>query len=279
MVRNIERIIQFIDEYLEESGRPYLNPPEANSLLDHAGILADREDHSGFRLRQLLRKGLIPHAFQPSGKHGRWYIPHSKAERPPEVQEIEPARVHLKTPTLSSKIVDLSDKDVSKIKFLEQNGFKLVGTIKELFNQGLPPIVELNPCGIYAISLPNGYQVDFLSLADVDNKNNVRRPWSLKRLKSKWVENAEIIYYGLAGQKNFRSLEMRLGDLIGHGSGKSKSWPHDGGEIMWQLDGFESFSVWIFPTEPPPVPREREIELLVSFENRTGKLPFANRQR
>lgn len=276
MVRNVERIIQFIDDYLEENGRLYLNPPEANSLLDHAEILTDIEDHSGFRLRQLLRKGLIPHAFQPTGKHGRWYIPHSKAERP-KVQKLEPVRVHSKTPTVDINIIDLSDNDVSKVESLKQNGFRLIGTMEELFNQGLPPIVELNSCGIYAISLPNGYEVDFLSLHDVRSKNNVRRPWSLEKLKLKWVENVEIIYYGLAGKHDFRSLKIRLGELISHGLGKTKSWLHKGGEIMWQLDDFESFSVWIFPTDPPPVPREREIELLASFKNRTGKLPFANR--
>jgi hypothetical protein len=89
----------------------------------------------------------------------------------------------------------------------------------------------------------------------------------------------DIVYYGLAGFKSPRSLKKRLSDLINHGLGKTRdNGPHKGGEIMWQLQGYEGFSVWIKPTGYPPEPRKCEHGLLVKFRENTGKLPFANRQ-
>lgn len=70
-------IIKFIDDYLTKSGRTSIDPVEANSLLAKAGILRDSKDRPGKPLRDLLRKGQLPHAFQASGKGSSWTIPHS----------------------------------------------------------------------------------------------------------------------------------------------------------------------------------------------------------
>lgn len=70
-------IIKFIDDYLTKSGRADIDPVEANALLAKAGILKDSKDRPGKPLRDLLRKGQIPHAFQVSGKGSSWKIPHS----------------------------------------------------------------------------------------------------------------------------------------------------------------------------------------------------------
>jgi predicted ATPase len=70
-------ITKFIDDYLTKSERADIDPVEANALLAKAGILKDSKHRPGKPLRDLLRKGQIPHAFQASGKGSSWTIPHS----------------------------------------------------------------------------------------------------------------------------------------------------------------------------------------------------------
>lgn len=70
-------ITKFIDDYLIKSNRADIDPVEANALLAKAGILKDSKDRPGKPLRDLLRKGQIPHAFQAGGKGSKWTIPHS----------------------------------------------------------------------------------------------------------------------------------------------------------------------------------------------------------
>lgn len=75
---DVKKIIAFIDRYLEESGDEEIRPPEANKLLEKAGLLKDNTTRSGKPLRDILRRKLIRHAYQrPPGKYGRWHIPHS----------------------------------------------------------------------------------------------------------------------------------------------------------------------------------------------------------
>ncbi len=96
---------------------------------------------------------------------------------------------------------------------------------------------------------------------------------------AKWVKEVDIVYYGLAGKNSERSLRSRLNDLLNHGNGKvTDRGPHKGGEILWQLLDYEDFSLWILPTDGPPMPRDMEHEILTEFHRLTGKLPFANRQ-
>ena len=84
---DVPRIIEFLDDHLQRTGKPHLTPPEANQLLEEAGLLDDRPSRSGLPLRRLLRDGLIPHAYQPSGKYGRWFIPHSSSQNQIDHQE------------------------------------------------------------------------------------------------------------------------------------------------------------------------------------------------
>jgi len=167
------------------------------------------------------------------------------------------------------------DDDVTKIDFLRAKGFVFIGSIGQLFESGLPKLGELESCGIYAIAAAEGYRAGFVSPDVASEKGNVIRPWSLEELREKWVESVDIVYYGLS----FRPLKKRLRNLIRHGSGYTTDrGPHKGGEILWQLVGYEGFEVWIYPIDPPPAPRDSERELLKSFYCQSGKLPFANRQ-
>jgi hypothetical protein len=73
----LSAITKFIDDYLTKSGRADIDPVEANALLLKAGILKDSKDRPGKPLRDLLRKGELPHAFQVGSKGSSWTIPHS----------------------------------------------------------------------------------------------------------------------------------------------------------------------------------------------------------
>lgn len=75
---DIAAIIKFLDNYLQKNNKESLTPPEANELLEKAGLLKDSNTRKGLPLRKLLRKDELPHAF----KVGRfWSIPHSKKKR------------------------------------------------------------------------------------------------------------------------------------------------------------------------------------------------------
>ncbi len=74
-------IIKHLDDYLTRTGRSSIDPVEANALLAKAGILRDSIDRPGKPLRDLLRKGQLPHAFQSGGKGSSWTIPHSSSRR------------------------------------------------------------------------------------------------------------------------------------------------------------------------------------------------------
>lgn len=67
-------IIKTIDEYLEKSGDSYITAVDAAAILDRKGILKDSESRPGKPLRDILRTGLIPHAYQVGVF---WRIPHS----------------------------------------------------------------------------------------------------------------------------------------------------------------------------------------------------------
>ena len=66
-------ITKFLDDYLTR--RTSIAPVEANELLEKAGLLLDSKDRAGKPLRDLLRKGKLPHAFQLGDKGSAWTIP------------------------------------------------------------------------------------------------------------------------------------------------------------------------------------------------------------
>ena len=74
-------ISNFLDEYLRKTGRESIGAVEANALLDKAGILKDNPQRPGLPLRNKLRKGELPYAYQVAGKGSEWIIPLSTAKR------------------------------------------------------------------------------------------------------------------------------------------------------------------------------------------------------
>ncbi len=74
-------ISNFLDEYLRKTGRESIGAVEANALLDKAGILKDNPQRPGLPLRNKLRKGELPYAYQVAGKGSEWVIPLSTVKR------------------------------------------------------------------------------------------------------------------------------------------------------------------------------------------------------
>ena len=83
----MNEIINFLDEYLRKTGKESIGAVEANALLDKAGLLKDNPQRPGLPLRNKLRKGELPYAYQVAGKGSEWVIPLSTAERPAEVKK------------------------------------------------------------------------------------------------------------------------------------------------------------------------------------------------
>jgi hypothetical protein len=79
MKPDIAQITAAIDTLIEQSGNQTTTPVEANDMLAQKGLLKQSKTRPGIDLRNLLRAGLLPHAYQPGGKGSEWVIPHSKA--------------------------------------------------------------------------------------------------------------------------------------------------------------------------------------------------------
>ncbi len=62
---NINSIITKIDDFLERSGKKSIDPVEANAMLAKVGLFKDSNTRPGKPLRDLLRKGLLPHVEKP----------------------------------------------------------------------------------------------------------------------------------------------------------------------------------------------------------------------
>lgn len=76
----MKAIIEYLDNYLIQNGQVSIDPVQANTILEKAELLRDSKDRPGKPLRDLLRKGQIPHAFQSGGKGSDWIIPHSSKQ-------------------------------------------------------------------------------------------------------------------------------------------------------------------------------------------------------
>ena len=76
----IDLINKCLDKHLETTGQRYITAIEANEILEKSGMLPDSKNRPGKPLRDLLRKGVFPHAYQSGGKGSGWRIPRSNFE-------------------------------------------------------------------------------------------------------------------------------------------------------------------------------------------------------
>ena len=168
------------------------------------------------------------------------------------------------------------DIDVLTKDGLMAQGFTGFQTIRNLQRNGLPRSEELNRHGIYAVVSSPSYSPEFIGPDGARRNRNVITPWSFEKLSQKWVPGVQVLYFGMAGTRERRgTLRRRIGDLTRHCMGKTtKQGPHKGGELLWQLSGYEDFELGYLPTEEPESEERRLINI---FLEKTGKLPFANR--
>ena len=143
--------------------------------------------------------------------------------------------------------------DPTTCRGLRGIGFRLLGTVEQLQQlqkgrKGLGNEALQSP-GAYAIQCPANYKPSFLPLDKKHMPRNVISPKDHEWLRAKWVEGAEILYFGKAeGQK-------------------------------WQLDRYATFQIFYYPCQSEAQAKEMEARLISEFFRRcNGKLPFGNIQ-
>jgi len=170
------------------------------------------------------------------------------------------------------------------INVTHREGLHTLGFIKldrwgEILEGGLPENPILAHSGVYAVLRSGEAKHSFYSKATARRQRNVINPLSLQELDSLWVPEVQVLYFGAAGVKSYRTLGQRLTQMRRHCKGGiTDRGPHKGGEILWQVRGYESFEILALPTEGAPIPRGWECSLIVRFMQITGRLPFANRK-
>lgn len=160
MSKNIQQIIDYIDNWLIKNNKVYLTPPEANDLLEKAGLLNDRKERAGSVLRKLLRNGMLPHAYQIGG---RWFIPRSK-----DISRIEKKEVEM--PKTYDNKSNKSEFDYNS--FMDYNNFKRVNSLSK---ESIP-----TSTGLYAIC--------------IDDENYLPNPFSNEIKK----RNHKLLYIGIS---------------------------------------------------------------------------------
>ncbi len=138
---NINAIISFLDDFLTKTGRISIDPVEANALLAKAGLLRDSKDRPGKPLRDILRKGVILHAFQSGGKGSSWIIPLStSAVKSERVYSIN-LHSNRKTNSNGSETTSEVSKDLAQLKLrLESARSRYMhGKIKYVLVAEAPP--------------------------------------------------------------------------------------------------------------------------------------------
>lgn len=192
MSKDVKAIINYLDTYLTKTGRPSIDPVEANAVLAKAGLLSDSKDRPGKPLRNLLRDGQLPHAFQSGGKGSLWTIPHSSKRTSKSVPTVSVA-TKIEKPTRVIKAAKVSPADTSQLDkiLMNEKNFKSAGSIDNL----VP-----NNSGLYCIRI-----------SDI---NKLPKPFNTFLA----VRQHNIIYIGIATEslkKRFLNQELRAN---GHGT-------------------------------------------------------------
>ena len=260
---DVGQINAFLQKRLRSEGRSEVRAVEAANWLDVAGLLKDSKTRRGKPLRDLLRARLISGAYQESGRW--WWI---RQTQRPVARLREPSAPARHDPEHPSTLGDSTEAIVSaaNARAAGFTGFLTVGEcMKSGFPTGRPPSLS----GVYILCAPTGFEPDFIPPDEALAAGNVHFPWTAERLARKWVESAEVLYIGKSTE-----FRRRLRQLVRHAQGRTVT--HTGGEIVWQLRGFQHLLICWRPCHEP---REFESSLLQAFRrSQEGKLPFANRQ-
>ena len=262
---DVIRINTFIQERLESEGLLEVRAVEAAQWLDVAGLLNDSRSRPGKPLRDLLRAGLIGGAYQnPPQSHGRWYIRLGQSSQ--STRQSPRPRSTVRAP---AKTTGSSLEPIVTLEDARAAGFTGFLTVGECIENGLPSGEPSSQSGVYLLCLPASIKTEFIPPDEARATGNVCFPCSTNYLEEKWVDGAETLYIGKATQ-----LRRRLRQLLRHAQARAVN--HTGGEIVWQIRGYERILIcWSLA----PNPRELEKSLIQGFkQSKQGRFPFANRQ-
>ena len=157
---------------------------------------------------------------------------------------------------------------------LEFRGFREIET---LMSGGVDKVPS-QP-GVYLILDNSRSPPDFVSRGTGGHFKGQDPNVSIERLKSKWVQNAPIVYVGSSGRSggSEANLKKRIDTLIRFGRGEDV--PHRGGRFVWQLSDAEKLLVcWKEINKfRPDEPEEYKKKIISQFKHvYEGRLPFAN---
>lgn len=156
----------------------------------------------------------------------------------------------------------------NNIEEIKKYGFKGFESVKDL-REDSSRISKKK--GVYLVLKPQDMDVDFLETGTgghTKGNPNVSRD----KLKAKRIENMLVLYVGRTG----RTLYKRINELLRFGQGENIG--HRGGRYLWQINHSEELVIcWKEMQDEDP--EEIKNRLLLDFESKYSKLPFANRQR
>ncbi len=161
----------------------------------------------------------------------------------------------------------------NSIDELKDNGFEGFKTVSELNNDSSCIPKEK---GVYMVIFKGNRRPIFVEKGTGGCFKNNDPNKSIDYLKCKWVVGTIVLYIGKAGDENMqKSLHDRIKSYLSFGRGNKVS--HKGGRLIWQI---KSSSKLVLCWKPllDENPRTYEKELLTSFKELYGVLPFANLQ-
>lgn len=192
MSKDIKAIIYHLNTYLTKNGLQNIDPVKANAILAKAGLLTDRKDRPGKPLRDLLRKGHLPHAYQVGGRGSSWRIPHSEKQAANTIMT-NTTLPEVKKTALAVKVPQVPIAEILQLErmLMNQKEFKSAGSIDKLVS---------NKPGLYCIR--------------ISDLNKLPKPFNTFLAERKH----NIIYIGIASEslnKRFLNQELRAN---GHGT-------------------------------------------------------------
>ncbi|OWP34731.1 hypothetical protein CBG53_02115 [Porphyromonas gingivalis] len=156
----------------------------------------------------------------------------------------------------------------NNIEEIKKYGFKGFESVKDL-REDSSRIPKKK--GVYLVLKPQDMDVDFLETGTgghTKGNPNVSRD----KLKAKRIKDMLVLYVGRTG----RTLYKRINELLRFGQGENIG--HRGGRYLWQINHSEELVIcWKEMQDEDP--EEIKNRLLLDFESKYSKLPFANRQR
>ena len=274
---NINAIIQCLDNYMIQNGLTHIGAPDANAVLERNGLLKDSGLRPGKPLRDLLRAGKLPHAYQ----QGRtWIIPISGNPLEPVRSNIQRGPVVFQPAVTrnSHNGIIMKFKSVEDLKKAGFKGFMPVWMLKSsgIFSDDTIANNELDRPGVYMVVKAGDSEPIFVPEGSGGHFKGRNPNVSVDELRAHWVKDTCVVYIGKAGGGASKAtLRKRIGQYIRFGSGEPVG--HWGGRYIWQLDDADNLLFCWRAAKESEGAEELESEFIATFKAQNGGFrPFAN---